>query len=428
MDCCKECHYFIGTRARTNLNHCHHCHFIAANRTELNCHLRVSYTVTPRFNFRLKLLSINQIHLSTYVHWPRTTESHEDSKESHSVPDVEATQAKRSSSSFEGGGDAESSFKKKVDESINMTTSTLNEDVTMNSDDFMNTSIDTSMNISINSEDYENYINGEDFKPSDKCSELEGLDIDDGPESDVNEEPSEPSATVDDILAKYSHLQSPGSPASLETSKPELQHVSRLKESQNNSKQEPRKATDHDLSMKPNAFEGFKQSNLLVRSTKLVTPKNSKSTNETKPKTPRSKKNSPKKVKAKAKSPMNQTTPLRKGSPKLNPSEGKSESKSLNQNEQKQGPKGGKTPIRAGKKVTSINALNNSIPGIQSSTQNKQIFSPAAVKSQPGGSPASGKKPGQLFQCEECNKTLSSKYNLNKHKLIHEKRRASGAT
>ena len=54
MDSCKECHYFIGTRARTNLNHCHHCHFIAANRTELNCHLRVSYTVTLREGFKLK--------------------------------------------------------------------------------------------------------------------------------------------------------------------------------------------------------------------------------------------------------------------------------------------------------------------------------------------------------------------------------------
>ena len=125
---------------------------------------------------------------------------------------------------------------------------------------------------------------------------------------------------------------------------------------------------------------------------------------------------------------INQTIPLRKGSPKLNPSEGNSESKSLNPSGQKQGQKGGKTPIRAGKKVNAKSALIDSVPGIQSSTPNTPISSPATVKSQPGGSPASGKKPGQLFQCEECNKTLSNKYNLNKHKLIHEKRRASGAT
>jgi len=413
MDSCKECHYVIAPRARNNVNHCHHCHFIGANRTELNYHLRV--------------------HLSTNVpllrqqDWPQT-ESQEDKNNVQSVPDVKATPADRSSSSFEEGRDAESSFKKKrEDESLNMTTSTLNEDVTMNSDDFMNTSIDA--NISINSEDYESYINGEDFKPSDKCSELE-LSMDEGSESDVKEEPSEMSTTVDDILAKYSHLQSLESPASLETSglndgsviKSEVQEQAKV-----GLKQVPLKTTVKPSSMKPNVVENFKQSNQSIMTTKTATPKVSKAGGERKVKTPRTgSKGSPRKVQANVKNPLNKTNQTT--TPLGNPSEENIESKPSNPKGQKQGPKGGKTPNRTGKKVTAKSVLNDSVVGINSINPNELISSPTTVQSQPGGTPASGKKPAQLFKCDECDKSLASKFNLNKHKLIHDKKRASGTS
>ena len=362
--------------------------------------------------------------------WPQT-DLQEDKNNVRSDHDVKATTA---SSSFEEGRDAESSFKKKREnEEHNMTTSTLNEDVTMTSDDFMNTSIDA--NISINSEDYESYINGEDFKPSDKCSELD-VSMDDGQESDVRVEPSEMSSTVDDILAKYSHLQGLGPPASVETSdlsdgsvmKNEVQEQAKV-----SPKQVPHKAKVQTSYMKPGVVESLKQSNQDLMKTNPVTPKTSKSGKERKVKTPRTDpKSSPKKVQANHKDPLNKinqtTTPLGKGSLKLNPSEGQSESKSLKPKGQRQGPKGGKTPNHAGKKVTAKSVLNDSVVGIKSSSPNDLISSPTTVHSQPGGPPASGKKPAQIFKCDECDKTLANKFNLNKHKLIHDKKRASGTS
>ena len=371
-----------------------------------------------------------QVHLSTNVpflsqqDWPSTT-SQEDINDVQSGLD-EVTPTKRSSSSCEEGKEADSSTKKrKVDETLNITNSTLNEDVTMNSDDFMNTSIDA--NISINSEDYENYIRGEDFKPSDKCSDLElsGLNLDPG--SGDREEPLEQNASVDDILAKYSHLQSP-----LETSDTVAIVASvELKEKQKPAKAKPKqvplKATDKDSPslVKPNVVESINHPSPTPKTTKPETPSSSKSVKERKTKTPR-----PKKEQANNKnslSHINQTTPTRKVSPNLNPKEGERESSPINSNGKGQEPKGGKTPSQSLKKAIFKSEQNKSVVGAS-----KVSSSPKTVKSQPNvsatASPASGKKPAQQFKCDECDKTLSNKYNLTKHKLIHDKRRASGAT
>ena len=148
------------------------------------------------------------------------------------------------------------------------------------------------------------------------------------------------------------------------------------------------------------------------------------SSKDRKTKTPR-----PKKDQANNKnslSQIHQTTPLIKVSPNLNPPEGLNESSSLNSNgkNKETEPKGGKTPTT---KAIFKSDHNKSVVG-----PNKALSSPssAKVQSQPSGSasPASGKKPAQLFKCDQCDKTLSNKYNLTKHKLIHERRRDSGAT
>jgi len=352
--------------------------------------------------------------------WPRT----ELQAEKNQVQSGQASSIKEGRIT----GSSSENRSKAAEELLNMTTSSLNEDVTMNSDDFMDTSIDA--NISINSEDYENYINGEDFKASDKCRDLEvsGLHLDDGQESDVKGEPS-----VDDILAKYSHLQNLGSVDTADLLDTSVVKTEKQNQVKPNQKQMQHEATELDLPVNPKIVESLNQANRNLATTKPVTPKSSKGAKERKTQTPRSRIiMTPKKLKGNAMNPLNQVNqPLMNGLPKVDPSEGKSESKSSNPKVKKQGPKGGKTPIRPENNAIfkSAQNQNTSVVGTQSptATPNKIAFSSTSVQSQLG-SPASGKKPVQVFKCDECDKILCNKYNLNKHKLIHERRRTSGTS
>ena len=314
--------------------------------------------------------------------------------------------------------DSEDSPSKKMKhEILNITSSTLNENVTLNSEDFMNTSIDT--NISINSEDYENYILGNDFKPSDKCRELElsRISLDDGLISDATEAPqladeqqTEPSASVDDILAKYSHLQSLGSPASVETSASDSLLGSVLKEN------------SLPLQQKESSLKSVSRqvtSQKIPNATTKATPKTTK---------PRSKMiSSPRAAQDFEKSPLKaQKPPIErkiislKNPPNVNTAE-ESKSIALTPNGQKQRLKGGKTPNQGG--IKGKKSLNDT-DRIQSSTSTpNKIISSQSVTTLTENTPA------KSFQCDECLKMLSSKYNLKKHKEnVHDKRRTPVAT
>ena len=311
--------------------------------------------------------------------------------------------------------DSEDSPSKKMKhEVLNITSSTLNENVTLNSEDFMNTSIDT--NISINSEDYENYILGNDFKPSDKCRDLElsRISLDDGLISDATEAPqledeqqTEPSASVDDILAKYSHLQSLGSPASVETSASDSLLGSVLKENSLPQKQ--------------------KESSLKSVSRQVTSQKIPNATTKATPKTtkPRSKMiRSPRAAQDFEKSPLKAQKPSTerkiislKNPPNVNTAE-ESKSIALTPNGQKQRLKGGKTSNQG-----MIKSLNDT-DRIQSSTS-----TPNKIISSQSVTTLTENTPSKTFQCDECLKMLSSKYNLKKHKEnVHDKRRTPVAT
>ena len=172
MISCSQCDYVVTSRSRFTQHHCAHCHLIVENRTQLNQHLKVNFTL---FIACFLIKSLRQTHLHTNTSLLRDSEFH--------------------IGKFEDP--AESCLKEynvislnnlNIDLQAIQSESSLNEDVSMESYDFMkadsvdmNKSGDESnlqhdisidANISINSEDYENYINGEDFNKTTESTDL----------------------------------------------------------------------------------------------------------------------------------------------------------------------------------------------------------------------------------------------------------------